>query len=152
MKERKLIADQLDRKIIKYKSLDDIVIPSEGWIYSIRKALNMSLRQLSSRMNISPQGMKQIEQREKSGSVSLNVLRQVGLALDMKFVYGFIPRHYTLQKMIENRAEKLALEIVQRTSASMNLEDQKLTETRIKQAIKEKAEELKLKAPRYLWD
>ena len=96
--------------------------------------------------------MKQIEQREKRGSVSLNVLRQVGLALDMKFVYGFIPRHYTLQKMIENRAEKLALEIVQRTSASMNLEDQKLTETRIKQAIKEKAEELKLKAPRYLWD
>ncbi len=152
MKERRLILEQLDNRIIRYKALDDIVMPAYGWVYSIRKALNMSLRQLGRKMSITPQSVKKLEEREKNGSVSLNVLRQVGLALDMKFVYGFIPRHYTLQKMIEKRAEELAMEIVHRTSVSMNLEDQKPNDARLKKAISEKAEEFNRNIPKYLWD
>ncbi|NOZ03441.1 MAG: mobile mystery protein A [FCB group bacterium] len=152
MKERKLIIDQLDRKIIKYKNLADVIIPPKGWIYSIRKALNMSLRQLGNRMSITPQSVREIEERERNGTVSINVLRQVGEALNMKFVYGFIPKNYTLKKMIEERAHELAKEIVQRTSVSMSLEDQKTSDERIAQAIREKAEEIQASIPKYLWD
>jgi len=132
--------------------LDSIVIPHEGWIYSIRNALGMTLRQLGNRLNITAQSAKEIEEREKNGTVSLAVLRQVGVALDMKLVYGFIPKAGSLEKMIENRAKEIAEEIVRRTSASMVLEDQGNTETRLRKAIQEKTAELKHEMPRYLWD
>lgn len=152
MKERKLIIDQMDQKISKYKNLNNVTIPPKGWIYSIRIALNMSLRQLGERMSITSQSVWEIEDREKNGSVTLNVLRQVGQALNMKFVYGFIPKQFSLEKMIEERALVLAKEIVQRTSVSMDLEDQQTSAKRINQAIQEKVQEIKLNVPKYLWD
>jgi predicted DNA-binding mobile mystery protein A len=152
MKEQKLIIDQLDQKINRYKNLADEAIPPKGWIYSIRKALNMSLRQLGERMSITSQSVWEIEDREKNGSVTLNVLRQVGQVLNMKLVYGFIPEQSSLKKMIEERTMILAKEIVERTSVSMELEDQKTSEIRLEKAIEEKAQELITKMPRYLWD
>ena len=112
----------------------------------------MSLRQLGNRMDITPQSVREIEERERNGTVSINVLKQVGRALNMKLVYGFTPRSDTLEKMIEERAYQLAIEIVQRTSTTMSLEDQKTSDERIEKAIKEKAEEIKTILPRYLWD
>jgi predicted DNA-binding mobile mystery protein A len=152
MKKQKLILDQVEKRIQELMLLDSIVIPHEGWIYSIRNALGMTLRQLGNRLNITAQSAKEIEEREKNGTVSLAVLRQVGVALDMKLVYGFIPKAGSLEKMIENRAKEIAEEIVRRTSASMVLEDQGNTETRLRKAIQEKTAELKHEMPRYLWD
>jgi predicted DNA-binding mobile mystery protein A len=152
MKERKLILEQLDRKIIKYKILHDIVIPPQGWVFSIRKGLNMSLRQLGNRMGVTPQNVYQLEEREKNGTVTINVLKQVGAALNMKFVYGFIPLDFTLERMIEKKAQELATDIVNRTSLSMKLEDQAVSDRRIKKAIEEKAEELNSSIPGFLWD
>ena len=54
--------------------------------------------------------------------------------------------------MIENRAYQLAQEIVVRTSVSMDLEDQKVSDLRIKKAVEEKAADIKSAIPRYLWD
>ncbi len=152
MNTKKLIRDQLDKKIDKYSNLDEVVVPPEGWIYSIRQGINMSLRQLGQRMSITPQSVKEIEEREKNGSVSINVLKQVAAALDMKFVYGFIPSEKSLEGMIEKRAEELAKSIVERTSIQMGLEDQKNSPERIAKAIKEKAIELKNDMPKMLWD
>ena len=152
MKKTKLIQIQLDNKIAQFSNLEKVVIPPNGWIYSIRQAINMSLRQLGKRLSITPQSVKEIEEREKSGTISLKVLRQVASALDMYFVYGFIPKDKTLAKMVERRALELAKQIVERTSIQMNLEDQKINETRLKQALKEKAEEISQEIPSMLWD
>jgi predicted DNA-binding mobile mystery protein A len=152
MKKQQLIIEQLDKKIIEFYKLREIQIPSEGWILSIRKALKMSLRQLGKRMNITAQSVKEIESREKNGTVSINVLKQVGKALNMKFIYGYIPKSKTLDKMIEEKANKLAEEIVLRTSTHMMLEDQENAPERIKKSIKEKSKEIKEEIPRYLWD
>ncbi|MBL7110187.1 MAG: mobile mystery protein A [Candidatus Marinimicrobia bacterium] len=152
MNKQKLIIDQLDQKINRYKNLADEAIPPKGWIYSFRKALNMSLRQLGARLSITPQSVWEIEDREKNGSVTLNVLRQVGQALNMRLVYGFIPEQLSLHKMMEERAMELAKEIVHRTSVSMELEDQKASDDRLEKAIEEKAQELKSKIPRFFWD
>lgn len=152
MKTRRLIREQLDNKIVKFGYLENVVIPPQGWIYSIRKGINMSLRQLGQRMSITPQSVKEIEEREKNGTVSIKVLKQAAVALNMKFIYGFIPSENTLEGMIEKKAEELARSIVERTSIQMGLEDQSISPERINKAIKEKATELKNDLPKILWD
>lgn len=64
LKTAKLIREQLDSKIIKLQVLDDITIPPSGWIYAFRQALSMSLRQLAQKLSITPQSVKEIEERE----------------------------------------------------------------------------------------
>lgn len=135
----------MDKKIIKFSHLHDVVVPPKGWIYSIRQGLNMSLRQLGQRMSITPQSVMEIEEREKNGTISIKVLRQVAAALNMQFVYALVPSENTLEGMIEKRAIELAKSIVERTSIQMGLEDQKNTPERIEKAINEKAEEWSLK-------
>lgn len=152
MIKQKLIIEQLDKKIIKFSELDKIDIPSTGWILAIRTALRMSLRQLGNKMNITAQSVKEIEEREINGTVSINVLKQVGQALNMKLVYGFIPENKTLNNMIEEQAQILAREIVNRTSISMKLEDQENQPERIEQAIKDKTKIIADEMPKKLWD
>ena len=152
MKKQKLIMEQLDAKILQLKKAENIVIPSSGWVYSIRQALKMSLRQLGNRMGITPQSVKEIEEREQYETISIKVLRQFGKSLNLKLIYGFVPQSGKLEDIIEKRAYELAIEIVNRTSISMKLEDQENNPPRIQKAIKEKANEIKTEMPRYLWD
>ena len=152
MNKQKLIRDQLDKKFTALFNVGDIDTPASGWVNAIRMALNMSMRQLGQRLKVSAQSVNEIESREQASTVSLKVLRQVGAALNMKFVYGFIPLEKSLEVMIENRAHELAREIVLRTSVSMALEDQENKPERIEQEIAEKTSEILSKMPRYLWD
>jgi len=148
----KLLIDQLDRKFEHLSSIDRLVSPSEGWIYAIRTALKMTLKQLGTKLSITAQSVKEIELREKNGAITLNTLKEVGNALDMRLVYGFIPKEKTISAMIEKRAQEIAETIVLRTSVTMNLEDQGNSTERIKKAIEEMADEIKREMPRYLWD
>ena len=74
------------------------------------------------------------------------------MALDMRLIYGFIPNDKSLDQMIQRKAFELAKEIVLRTSESMILENQENTMERIKEAIKDRAEQIKNEMPKYLWD
>ena len=152
MKHEKLIREQLDRKIIRYKNLEKVVIPSAGWIYSIRQGVNMSMRQLGKLLSITPQSVKEIEEREKNDTISLKVLKQVASALNMHFIYAFIPMDTSLEKMVERRAAQIARQIVERTSVQMSLEDQKNTKERLEKTIKEKTKEFTNDPPKFLWD
>lgn len=151
--KQNLIIQQLDKKFAKIQSVSNsLAVPSNGWINTLRKALNISLKQLGKKLNVSSQNINQFEQREKDGSISLQKLKNVAEALDMKFVYAFVPKDGSLEKLIEKRAYKLAEEIVMRTSHSMKLEDQENTKDRIKKAIEDRAEKIKNEMPKYLWD
>ncbi|MDA3837811.1 MAG: mobile mystery protein A [Candidatus Delongbacteria bacterium] len=152
MKKNKILLDQIDNKIINLKNIENITIPGNGWINAIRSALNMTLNQLGQRLSLPRQNVRAMEERENKGTISLNVLRKFAEAMNMKFVYGFIPNDGSLDKMIEKRAYEIANEIVGRTSVNMNLEDQKNSESRLKKAVKERADEIKREMPKYLWD
>jgi DUF1009 family protein len=67
-------------------------------------------------------------------------------------VYGFIPRHESIDAMIEKRAREIAAEIVQRTSNTMKLEGQENTDERLSRSIDLRAKEIKEKMPKFLWD
>jgi predicted DNA-binding mobile mystery protein A len=152
MKSQKLILDQTDSKIKSFVTVKTVIIPSSGWVHAIRLSMGMSLKHLGRRMNITAQSVKEIEEREKAGTISINVLRQFGKSLNMKFIYGFIPEKESISEMVKQRALEIAKEIVLRTSVNMSLEEQKNSEKRLRKAIKEKALEIQQEMPKYLWD
>lgn len=147
-----LVIRQLDKRLNVLRSLQEITPPAKGWINLIRKTLKISLRQLGHKMSMTPQSVRDIEVREREGAITLKALNEVAEALDMKLVYGFIPKDSSLEKMIERKARKLATSIVTRTSTTMKLEDQGNSEERLKQAIIELTEEIKRDIPKNLWD
>lgn len=149
----KLVIRQLDKKMEDLQPLRRLmVIPSTGWLSTIRKSLNMSQRQLGTRLSITPQGVGDIEKREAEGTITLNTLKQFAEALDMQLVYGLIPKAESLEKMIEGKAREMATKIVMRTSTSMKLEDQGNSKERIEEAIAELTEEIVRSTPKSLWD
>jgi len=153
VEKQKLMISQLDKKIKTVKSIEhSLVVPPQGWIYTLRKALNMSLKQLAKRLNVSSQNVNQLEAREKNGTITINKLRETAAAMNMRFVYAFLPQEESLEKIIERRANNIAKEIVLRTSHSMSLEDQENLPERIEKAIADKAGQIKNEIPRYLWD
>jgi len=152
MDNQKLIIEQIDRKIIKFNELKDIKIPEQGWIKSIRIALKMTLKQLGNRLNITPQSVKEIEDREKNGSLTLNILRKFGEVMQMKLVYGYIPEKGSLNEIINAKAYEIAKSIVMRTAKNMELEEQSVLKEQLDKAIEEKKNELIKEIPKYLWD
>jgi len=149
---RKLMIEQLDKKLAKYAQIGKNGIPLGGWIKSVRMALNISLTQFAKILKKSAPTVKSIEEREANGSITLNKLSEAADALNLDLVYGFVPKDGSLEKMIERRAHEVAEEIVRRTSHTMKLEDQENTEERLKKAIKDRAEKIKNELPKYLWD
>ena len=147
-----LVIEQLDKKLQKYAEIKDIDIPDKGWIHSVRMAMNMSLRQLGARLGITGQSVKEIESREADYTITLEKLKKVADVLDLKFVYGFVPKNGSVQKMIEKRAFDTAKKIVLKTSHSMMLEEQENSPGRIQKAIEDRAKKIVDEIPKYLWD
>ena len=153
MKNRKkrLILEQVSTKLAAFEKLSSIQQPS-GWINTIRTALNMSLSQLGKRAGKTAQGIRALEQREKSGAITLQSLRDIAEAMDMKLVYTIVPKTGTLEEMVNEKVALKAREIINRTSNSMALENQENAKTRLKEAFAEKKIELKNEMPKFLWD
>lgn len=151
--KQNLMIEQLDKKFKSIQTVSkSMVVPTNGWINTLRKTLNISLKQLGKKLNVTSQNINQFEQREKDGSISIQKLKDVAEALDMNFIYTFIPKDGSLENLVEKRAKQVAKEIVMRTSHTMKLEDQENTEARLGKAIKDRAEKIKKELPKYLWD
>lgn len=152
MSKRSLQLQQLNRKMQGFAKLKEVAIPPTGWIKAIRTALGMSMQQLGNRLNVSKQGVMDMEKREKDGSITIKSLRELARAMDMQLVYGFVPNDGSLDALIERRATELAIQIVMRTANTMKLEDQANSKKRIEAAIKERAAAIKNEMPKILWD
>ena len=112
----------------------------------------MTLKQLGKRLNITPPSVKEIEDREKNGTISINILKKFGEAMDMKFVYGFVPHKGSISEIINQQAYEVAKIIVLRTAKNMELEDQLVFNDQIEKAINEKKNEIIRELPKYLWE
>lgn len=152
MNARKLMVEQLDKKLMPFKHVAGIIAPPAGWIKAIRTALGMTLQQLANKHGISKQSVLEMERREKEGTITLNTLRDLAQSMDLKLVYGFVPADGSLELMIERKAKELARSIVLRTSVTMQLEDQKNADERIHKSISERADFLMREMPKSLWD
>ena len=144
-----LFLNEIQEKLIPFSVLKSEIKPDKGWVNAIRIAVKMSLRQLGERLHITPQGVRDLEKREKEGAITINTLKEVGRVLDMDLVYGFISRHNSLEEMIEERAREIAEEVVLK---AIKLDNQKNSENDLKKAIQQKTYEISSKMPSNLWD
>jgi predicted DNA-binding mobile mystery protein A len=152
MAARSLEFQQLNGKMKSYSLLQGIPVPPTGWVKALRFALGMSAEQLGRKLGVTRQAVMDIEKREREGAVTVKALKEVAKALDMQFVYGFVPLDGSLENLIDRKAREMATEIVMRTSVSMQLEGQENSKERIEKAIHERSSSIKNEMPKSLWD
>lgn len=153
MRKAKLLAvKQLDQKLKPFFAAKKVSVPAKGWISHIRKTFNMTQDQLGRRLDMSRQGISKLEEREAMGTITLNSLKEVGQALNLKLVYGFVPHHGGFEETIENKSYELARRIVMRTHHNMVLENQGIEDDRLKASIEELAQDIKNEVRRTLWE
>ena len=148
----KLLIEQLDQKLEPFSETRKVLVPERGWINTIRTSLNMTMVQLGNKLNITRQGVKRIEESEANGSITLNSLKDVANAMDLKLVYALVPKNDTFNDLVEIKAEKMAKKIVLRTNQNMKLEDQGIGDEKLAKTINELAYEIKREMKKSLWD
>lgn len=150
--KRNLLIEQLDQKLQPFAESRKVLVPERGWIHTIRTTFNMTMAQLGNQLNITRQGVKRIEDSEANGTITLNSLKDVATALDLKLVYALVPKNGTINDLIQEKADKLAKKIVLRTNQNMKLEDQGIADDKIAETIRELAYEIKREMRKSLWD
>jgi predicted DNA-binding mobile mystery protein A len=149
---KQIILEQLDQKSSLLAEAKKNPVSEKGWVFSVRKGLNMTLEQLGNKLGISKQGVRSIEESETNGSISIKSLKEVAKVLDMQLVYGFVPNKGTFNNYVEDKSKELAKRIVMRTHQTMQLENQGNSEIIIQKAIEDLALEIKQEMRRSLWD
>jgi len=150
--KKKLLIGQLDQKLAVFKDAELVLVPQKGWVNTIRTTLNMTRDQLGAKLKLTKGAIQKIEEREATGQITINKLRDVGQALDMQLIYGFVPKDGTIDNLINSKAEKLAKKIVLRTNQNMKLENQGIGDDKINISIKDLADEIKREMRKSLWD
>jgi predicted DNA-binding mobile mystery protein A len=147
-----LAAAQLDRKLPALREAAARLRsskPAGGWIRALRRALGLSTGALGRRLGLAQQSIVQLEENEKTETITLASLRRVAAALDAELIYAIVPRK-NLRESITTRAREVAVARVAPIAHSMKLESQGLTENELQERIEELARELE-RRPRELW-
>lgn len=151
-RKNKLVLRQVSANLVAFQEAGKAPPPAEGWIRTIRKAINMTLGQLARRIGRTTPSVSDFEKREREGTITLQSIRQIAEAMDMKFVYAIIPKEGSLEDFVQRAAQKKADEIITRTNNTMGLEDQQNNPERLMEARKEKTWELMNEIPKFLWE
>ena len=149
--DRALARRQLDKRLSSLQGAESLVRPPRGWIRSVRDALGMTSKQLGRRMGVSQPRITKIEQAECDGSITLETLRRAAQAMDCQLVYAFVPR-VPLQELVNERASARAKSILEATSHSMALENQRADMDTERMQLRQLTRELAEKSPAYLWE
>jgi predicted DNA-binding mobile mystery protein A len=149
-KHRRIMREQLDKTFEKLSSVRGVQPPVKGWLRSIREALGMSGKQLGERIGVSQPRVVQIEKDELSGALTLKTMRQVAEAMDCMFVYALVPRT-SLEETMRDQAKKVAEQRLSRTSHTMLLEDQLVSNDERKKMLDAKVEDLIRELPKDFW-
>ncbi len=150
--QRQLLIEQLDRKLKPFSVSESVIVPDKGWINTIRTTLNMTLEQLGKKLNITKQGVKRIEDSEAAGTITINSLKAVGNALEMKLVYGFTPIDGSVDSLLDRKSRILAEKIILRTNHNMMLENQAIGEYGLRKAIDDLSQEIRIELKKAIWD
>lgn len=122
-----------------------------GWIKTIREGLGMTAEQLARRMNVSKQGVSQLEANEVRRTVSLGSLDRAAQALGGRVVYAIVPDE-PLDTVVDRRARAVAQRKLTRVAHSMALEAQQPSAELNEIQVTELAKDIKARLGRELWD
>jgi len=150
-KNTTLAREQLDATLKAFRPVLNVPVPPKGWIRASRDVLGMNGRQLADRLGVTRQRSYQIENQECGGSLTLKTMRRIAEPLDCVFVYGLVPRT-SLEDIVRNRAEKVAVKRLAWADHTMGLEGQGLEPEKNKKVLIDMIEELVETLPKKLWD
>ena len=134
--DKKLLREQLDNKLSKFKEFAVQGPTTLGWIKTIREALGMTSNDLASRVGVNQSRIIHMEQSEAEGNIKISTIRRVADALEMDFAYAFVPRT-SLNEMVRQQAKKIALKKIDRLNHTMRLEMQELSMEEKEKALKD---------------
>lgn len=92
---------ELDRQFCEFAKLHRDVTPRCGWVKTVRLALGMSSTALAARTGMTAQGVRQLEQAEEKGSISLKTLAKLADGLDCEVHYILLPRSSLLDQVLK---------------------------------------------------
>ena len=148
--DKKLIREQLDSKLSTLKGFTAQGLKSIGWIKTIREALGMTSTNLASRVGVNQSRIIHMEKAERDGNIKISTMEKVADALDMDFVYGFVPRT-SLNEMVRQQAKKIALHKMERLDNTMRLELQELSSEEKERALKDMIDRILIDGPKDFW-
>ena len=151
MNRKKLIREQLQSTLLRFKPLSETEVPHKGWIRAIRDALGMTAKQLARRLGVTQQSVARIEKDELTGAVTIKTMRRIAERLECSFVYGFVP-HTSLDDTLRKQAGTVASRQLEQANQTMSLEAQSLTSEENRQILAEMVENLMETLPSNLWD
>ena len=96
---------ELDRQFCEFAKLHRDVTPRCGWVKTVRLALGMSSTALAARTGMTAQGVRQLEQAEENGSISLKTLAKLADGLDCEVHYILLPRSSLLDQVLKQSRE-----------------------------------------------
>ena len=140
--------EKLNQAALKFQSF---TLPSEGWIRTARKALDMSGVQLGRRLGKTRALVSNTEKAELDGGVTLKTMRSMAEAVNCRFVYAFVPEE-SAETIIRRRAREKAKQRVMEASSHMALEQQTISQSQIEFEIERLAENILREQPSCLWD
>lgn len=143
----------------QYKKLADhglqqvsgLLVPPEGWIATLRKALAMSGPQLAKRAGITKAAIYQAERNEREGAITLNQMQKMAEALGGRFVYAVV-LHERVDDVLKAQALENAEGIVRRASSHMALEQQSLSPEQTQIEIDRLADSMIRHMPPNFWE
>ena len=143
--------DQLDRKLAVLRPFFSTVRPQHGWVRAIRTALGMTTAQLARRLGVSQPRIVEIEKAETERSITLKTLERTAEALGCRVVYVLIP-----EKPFNERLRARALDAADRHLRSvehtMSLEDQSVSDRKVRDRARQQLADELLRKPSRLWD
>lgn len=131
--------------------LSQLVMPGEGWIATIRKALGMSGAELGRRLGVTRARVSQAERAEREGGITLKAMEQFAEAMGCRFVYAIVPPEGRVESLVAAQARRKAEALVARASAHMVLERQALPEKKNRAEVERLARELMEDMPPDFW-
>jgi len=148
--DKKLIREQLDKRLFPLKDFAAAAIPQTGWVKALREALGMSAYQLGKRSGLDQSRISRLENAEKKGNLKLSSLRKIAKGLKMRLVYGFVPEG-SLEEMMRAQAKAIAIKSMERLDSTMNLEQQGLSQEEKQKALEDMIMKILLDQPKDFW-
>ncbi len=146
MNARVLQIRALDKKTSDLKSAKNIVLQSSGWIKTVREAIGMTVSQLAARLGVTQPRITKMESNEDN--LKLSTMKKAAEAMNCEFVYYFKPRT-TFQNLVDEQAQKKAVEVLKTVNVNMALENQEIAEDK---AVKDFASDLINKKIKQIWN
>jgi predicted DNA-binding mobile mystery protein A len=150
MKTQQLRIKQLDQQFASWQKAKKFFQPKDGWIRTIRSSLGMTAKQFAERLRVSRSRVVAIESHEKKYTLTMKTLSMTADALGCDLIYAFIPRK-SLQKMIDEQAERIAVLQIKNIAHNMLLENQSLSKKQNLEQIEEQKRMLLSRSFKKLW-